>query len=533
MKEKMLKQKYFIKKQLSILMIGIMCIITTISGYAAEKLENDSIKARAVTSISKISTDEDGMITSGRWKCSNGIIIELTNNVLTISGKGEINEEARKIINSTICAGDKYEVNCIVENGITSIGKYVFSGTNLKSIDIPDSVTSIESGVFQGCENLDSIKIPNSVTSIEYSAFVGCKNLKKVEISNNITSIKSQVFASCFSLESIDIPDSVTNIDPDAFWDCTGLRSIEISANVTNIGERAFRGCSSLSSIKVAADNKVYDSRNNCNAIINTSNNELILGCSSTKIPNSVTSIGYGAFNGSGVTSIEIPSSVTIIGAGAFDCCNNLESIKIPNSVTDIGMAAFRACNNLRSIEIPSSVTDIRRWAFSCPNLSSIKLSEGLKSIDGEAFSGTVRNIEIPASVTYIGEGAFGHCGDLKKITNYSSVELELAQLKDKGQWYLENTNTIVAKIANGQTAVYRRIGEDGKPIDDVEYGDINSDGDINVQDGVLIKKYLAGIRGVNYNEKALDVNADGSVNSSDVVILLKYLAGMNVTIGK
>lgn len=302
----------------------------------------------------------------------------------------------------------------------------------------------------------------------------------------------------------------MTNIDPDAFWGCTGLRSIEISANVTNIGERAFRGCNSLSSIKVAADNKVYDSRNNCNAIINTSNNELILGCSSTKIPNSVTSIGYGAFDGSGVTSIEIPSSVIDIRRWAFSC-PNLSSIKLSEGLKSIDGEAFSG--TVRNIEIPASVTYIGEGSFcGCENLSSIKVAEGntvydsrdncnaiiktdtneliagcsstkiptdVTSIWGESFSGSIRNVEIPASVTNIGYRPFGHCGDLKKITNYSSVELELAQFKDKGQWYLENTNTVVAKIANGQTAVYRRIGEDGKSIDDVKYGDINSDGNI------------------------------------------------------
>ena len=130
---------------------------------------------------------------------------------------------------------------------------------------------------------------------------------------------------------------SVTSIDTFAFSSCSGLTSVTIPNSVTSIGTSAFNSCS-LTSIIVESGNTVYDSRGNCNAIIETSTNELIAGCMNTVIPNSVTSIGDHAFSGcSGLNSVTIPNSVTSIGIAAFSSCSGLNSVTIPNSVTSIG----------------------------------------------------------------------------------------------------------------------------------------------------------------------------------------------------
>ena len=134
---------------------------------------------------------------------------------------------------------------------------------------------------------------------------------------------------------------SITSIGDDAFWGCWGLTSITIPNSVTSIGNQAFGSCSGLTSIQVENGNPIYDSRNNCNAIIETSTNTLITGCMNTVIPNSITSIGDYALSGSSLTSITIPNSVTSIGNYAFYDCVRLTYVTIPNSVTVIGDCAF------------------------------------------------------------------------------------------------------------------------------------------------------------------------------------------------
>ena len=190
-----------------------------------------------------------------------------------------------------------------------------------------------------------------SVTSIRDDAFRGCESLTSIQIPNSVTSIGQSAFSWCSGLTSIQIPNSVTSIGDWAFAYCSGLTSIQIPNSVTSIGNCAFSGCESLTSIVVDAGNRKYDSRNGCNAIIETASNTLIAGFQNTIIPNSVTSIGSSAFYGcESLTSIEIPNSVTSIGYYAFYYCSSLTSIEIPNSVTSIGDSAFSGCSSLTKI---------------------------------------------------------------------------------------------------------------------------------------------------------------------------------------
>ena len=228
----------------------------------------------------------------------------------------------------------------------------------------------------------------------------------------------------------VTIPESVTNdgstysvisIGDYAFYQCLSLTSVVIGNSVTSIGYGAFSACSGLESIIVDEENTVYDSREDCNAIIKTSSNTLIAGCKSTIIPNSVTSIGYNAFYGcSGLTSVEIPNSVTSIGEGAFYYCSGLTSVEIPNSVTSIGYSAFCYCSGLTSVEIPNSVTSIEWQAFyGCSSLTSVVIPNSVTYIGVTAFEycSSLTFVEIPNSVTSIGDYAFEYCFDLKTVT--------------------------------------------------------------------------------------------------------------------
>ena len=226
--------------------------------------------------------------------------------------------------------------------------------------------------------------IPNSVTSIAWYAFYNCSGLTSITIPNSVTSIGNEAFRGCSGLTSITIPNSVTSIGEKSFYHCSGLTSITIPNSVTSIGNGAFEGCSRLTSISVETGNANYDSRDNCNAIIETATNNLIVGCMNTVIPNSVTSIGNYAFYAcKDLTSITIPNSVTTIGDYAFYGCTGLTSVSIGSSVTKVGGGAFFDCSKIIDVccyaeEVPTTSSN----AFKDSNISSATLHVPASAIE-------------------------------------------------------------------------------------------------------------------------------------------------------
>ena len=383
----------------SITSIGT-CVFYNCSSLTSVTIPNSVISidgaAFGGSSLTSIQVESGNNKYDSRNNCN--AIIEKSTNTLIVGFKNTI------IPNSVTSIGNNAFRNCsgltsvTIPNSVTSIGEGAFFGcSGLTSVTIPNSVTSIGSeafsgtpwfnkqpngllyvgkiaykyigdmpentsiviengtvgiadNAFRGCSGLTSVTIPNSVTSIGDYAFNN-NGLISVSIGNSVTTIGEYAFSGCRSLTSVTIPNSVISIRDWAFSYCSGLTSVTIPNSVTSIGMYAFQYCSGLTAIKVESGNQTYDSRDNCNAIIEKSTNTLIAGCKNTIIPNNVTSIGNYAFSGcSGLTSVTIPNSVTSIGSDAFSWCSGLTSVTIPNSVKSIGSDAFFSCSGLTTI---------------------------------------------------------------------------------------------------------------------------------------------------------------------------------------
>ena len=345
-------------------------------------------------------------------------------------------------------------------------------------ITFDKAVISIGKEAFRYCRNLKSITIPNSVTSIEEQAFWGCKSLTFISIPNSVKSIGDWAFFECSSLSSINIPNSVTSIGENALRKCTSLTSITIPSSVTSIGSAVFWESYNLTSIIVEDGNTKYDSRNNCNAIIETATNTLIAGCQSTIIPDGVTAIKSRAFaDCKYLRSITIPYTVKSVDSEAFWNCSSLTSITvedgntkydsrnncnaiietatntlvlgcktttIPYGVTSIKQNAFIWCTALTSIHIPNSVRSIEREAFwCCSGLTSVTIPNSVTSIGENAFyeCEKLTTITIPNSVRSIGKDAFQRCNKLKTIYIPLGTKDRFAQmdgLRDKAHLLVE-----------------------------------------------------------------------------------------------
>lgn len=237
--------------------------------------------------------------------------------------------------------------NTVIPDGVKSIELGAFRECHkLKSITIPNSVETINSYAFQNCSQLESIIIPSSVTRLDSAVFMGCTSLASIEVEEENPMYDSRDNCNGIILTSQNtlligckntiIPDSVTTIKQDAFYSCTTLASITIPKNVTSIEQSAFFGCSGLTSIVVDPENTVYDSRNNCNAIIR--GNSVVVGCKNTVIPDTVNSIGASAFGGqTSLTSFNIPESITYIGDSAFFGCTGLTAITFSGTMEQWG----------------------------------------------------------------------------------------------------------------------------------------------------------------------------------------------------
>ena len=266
---------------------------------------------------------------------------------------------------------------------VREIGNHAFEGcSRLTSIVIPDAVTTIGGSALRNCTRLKSITIGKGVNSFPYiDTFYGCESLESITVSADNTTYNSQ--GNCNAIietatkkmilgckNTACIGNSVTSIGEYAFGGQTKLYNYTLTSYVTYVAPNAFDGCSGLGSISVMDDNPVYDSRNNCNAIIETATNTLVVGCNKTIFPESVTTIGEYAFSGILTCStFVIPEGITSIGKYAFWNCPNLKTVVIPSTITRMGEWAFGSLSNLNSVfcfctSVPEPIENSSYWDY-------------------------------------------------------------------------------------------------------------------------------------------------------------------------
>ena len=387
----------------------------------------------------------------------------------------------------TSYTGDIVVPESVTHNGTTYMVTEVGSGafgyiTNIEYYD-GDSIPMS----FRAYTTVTSVTLPTTVTKIGEAAFAYCNGLTHFEMPNSVTIMYSYAFAWCENLQQIKLSESLEKISGLAFYYCKSLSGIEIPASVAWVSFQAFMNCPMLSEITVDPANTVYDSRNNCNAIINTATNGLVIGGISTVIPDGVVSIGEYAFMGrTNLTTINLPESITSIAYNAFSGCSNLESIYCYiTRVFEISTSTFSSATNA-TLYVPRDLVNTYKNTAGWNEIPTIT-----------ALTHNIVTIASNNKGTITVNGAEVTAGDI--------VEVQISS---------DANNTFVFTPRSGY--VLYQVLVDGLDVT------------ASVEDSTLVSRLHEGAKlVVVFSEEAGDVNGDGGVNIEDVTTLItRILSG-------
>ena len=296
---------------------------------------------------------------------SGGITVPATINVsgveYAVTSVGENTGED----SGMVCFNDGDQITSItISEGIKEICNFAFHNcTSITSVDIPVGLTRIGIYAFYGCTSLTSVFFPgNDLVEIGNRAFCGCTALEEASFgqARGLTTIGDFAFADT-KLKEATISPNVTTLGH-GVYQRTDIKELFIPEKVTSIGVSLCGGCPNLEKILVDWSNPKYDSRAECNAIVEKETNTLITTCKTTEIYKTVTKIGYGAYYGSTFTSFEVPENITAIGEAAFQYCTDLTSLKIPTNVTSLGRGILDHCGKLETVYVyyqePIAITE-------------------------------------------------------------------------------------------------------------------------------------------------------------------------------
>lgn len=353
-----------------------------------------------------------------------------------------------------------------IGSAVEEVHRNAFWGSSFQSLVFPAATKIIEQECINYCPRLKRVIFGGGVEHVGFLAFAYCDSLQLVDMGASNAVLNAYSFSSCtqletfvctqirtignnafeynFSLCNLSLGDSLSYIGSLAFLSCGSLTRFVLPAATSAIGENPFAGCGALDSISVRPGNTTYDSRNNCNAIIETSSNVIVTGCARTVIPTSCVCIGGYAFCGCyRITSITIPENIRFIGNNAFESCSSLQYVDLSDSVTDVGCKAFSACTSLQTpiynshlfaripesfsgvFTMPTGIQQITCGAFcDSPNLTSVVMPQSLRAIGGSAFDNCLMldTITIPSRVNRLDDLAFYHCENLSRITLPDSI---------------------------------------------------------------------------------------------------------------